>query len=348
MKIKPESLQEAAVQILKGLKAGEEEALLVAKAMIKADARGIDTHGLHLLTLMDERVEAGMVNIPTPLKLLSDEGAIALLDGGNGLGQVAAQKAMALSIAKAEANGIGVCLARNTNNIGMLSLYSQQAAEAGMVGMVMANAAASMSAWGGAEALLGTNPISIGIPGGNGPAVLLDMSSSLVARGKIRRAARQKEAIPLGWALDKEGLPTADPEAALKGSLLPIGGPKGYGLALAVDIIAGLISGAQYGQKIQSFHELKGPTGVGVFTLAMDIKRFMSYDQFEGLIRSYVTKLKASRKAPGVERIYLPGEIEIERERESFQQGVEVNSSLVDKLNRLLGKFGSALRLKES
>ncbi len=348
MKIKAQLLKEAAVQVLKGLNASDDEAEIVAAAMVQADARGIDTHGVYLLTLLDGRVAAGMINIPTRVSVIMDEAATALLDGGNGLGQVAVRQAMTMSIDKAAIYGVGSCSVRNTNNIGMLSLYSQQAVAAGMIGLVMANAAPSMSAWGGASPLLGTNPLSIGIPGGNGPGVLLDMSSSQVARGKIRRAARQQEPIPSGWALDAEGRPTTDAAQALKGSLLPIGGPKGYGLALAVDIIAGLLSGSQYGPAIKSFHELQGPTGVGVFTLAIDIKRFMPYERFEDLVQSYLSTLKASRKAPGVSRIYLPGEIELEKEQESIQQGVEVNKALADTLNQLLERFGSALRLKES
>lgn len=346
MKIDPNLLREAAVQILKGLKAGDDEAMIVAEAMVQADARGIDTHGVYLLTLLQGRVAAGMINIPTKVSVIRDEAATALLDSGNGLGQFVVRRAMATSIAKAALYGIGSCLVRNTNNIGMLSLYSQQAAASGMIGLVMANAAPAMSPWGGADPFLGTNPLSIGIPGGNGFGVLLDMSSSQVARGKIRRAARQNEPLPPGWALDKEGRPTTDAAEALKGTLLPIGGPKGYGLALAVDIIAGLLSGSQYGPDIKSFHELQGPTGVGVFTLAIDIKRFMPYEQFASLVESYLASLKASHKAPGVTRIYLPGEIELEKEKESFERGIEVNEALVDKLNQLLERCGSTLRLE--
>ncbi|MDZ4164771.1 MAG: Ldh family oxidoreductase [Smithellaceae bacterium] len=347
MRVSADLLKEAAIRILKGLKAGDEEARVVADALVRADARGIDTHGVHLLTLMAERVAAGMIRIPTEVRLISDDAATALLDGGNGLGQLAARQAMNISIEKAKTYGLGCCLLRNTNNIGILSLYSLQAARERMVGIVMSNAAASMSPWGGAQAMLGTNPISIALPGGKEPPVALDMSSTVVARGKIRRAMRLKEALPQGWALDAEGEPTTDATRALKGTLVPVGGPKGYGLALAVDLLAGLISGSKYGPNINSFHELKGPTGVGVFTMAIDIARFLPYEGFEVLAQSYLASIKSSKKARGVTRIYLPGEIEFEKEKASFLEGIEINPALAEKLNQLLAGMGSPIKLEE-
>ena len=224
-----------------------------------------------------------------------------------------------MSIEKAKEFGIGCCLVRNTNNIGMLTVYTLMAAQAKTVGIVLANSAASMSPWGGAEAFFGTNPLSISVPGEEGaPPVVLDMSSTVVARGKIRRADRLKESIPEGWAFDETGTPTTDPAAALKGTLMPIGGPKGYGLALMIDVLAGMLSGSLYGPEIRTFHELKGATGVGVFTLAIEIERFMPIGQFTGLFQNYLASIKASRKAKGVSRIYLPGEIEYEKEQKNL------------------------------
>ncbi|MCX5837078.1 MAG: Ldh family oxidoreductase [Deltaproteobacteria bacterium] len=346
MKVQADRLKEIAIRILKGLHAAEEEAAVVADALIKAELRGIDTHGVHLLTLLPERVEAGMLQIPTKLSVLKDSGATALLDGGNGLGQAAAHQAMEISIRKAKEFGIGCCLVRNTNNIGILSFYTLAAAQQKTVGIVMANAAAAMSPWGGTEPFFGTNPLSISVPGEAGaPPVVLDMSSTMVARGKIRRADRLKESIPEGWAFDATGTPTTDPAAALKGTLMPIGGPKGYGLALMIDVLAGMLSGSQYGPEIRTFHQLEGPTGVGVFTLAVEIERFMPLGQFTALFRTYLASIKASRKAKGVSRIYLPGEIEYEKEQQSLNEGIEVSPATAGKLNALLEKFGSPLRL---
>jgi len=346
MKVQADRLNEIAVQILMGLHTTEDEAAVVADALIKAELRGIDTHGVHLLTLLSERVAAGMLSIPTKLTVVQESGATALLDGGNGLGPAAAHRAMGISIRKAKEFGIGCCLVRNTNNIGMLSVYTLMAAQEKTVGIVMANAAAAMSPWGGTDAFFGTNPLSISVPGEAGaPPVILDMSSTMVARGKIRRADRLKEGIPLGWAFDETGMPTTDPAAALKGTLMPIGGPKGYGLALMIDVLAGIISGSQYGPGIRTFHQLEGPTGVGVFTLAVEIERFMPFGKFAEIFRSYLASIKASRKAKGVTRIYLPGEIEYEKEQQSLNEGIEISPATAGKLNALLEKFKSPLRL---
>jgi LDH2 family malate/lactate/ureidoglycolate dehydrogenase len=347
MKVQPDRLKEIAIHILKGLHATEGEAAVVAEALIKAELRGIDTHGVHLLTLLPERVEAGMLEIPTKLTVLHDSGATALLDGGNGLGQAAVHRAMGMSVRKAREFGIGCCLVRNTNNIGILSFYTLMAAQEKMVGIVMANAAAAMSPWGGVEAFFGTNPLSISIPGKqDAPPVVLDMSSTVAARGKIRRADRLEERIPEGWAFDEMGMPTTDPAQALKGTLMPIGGPKGYGLALMIDVLAGMLSGSRCGPDVRTFHQLEGPTGVGAFTLAVEIERFMPLVQFTALFQNYLASIKASPKARGVTRIYLPGEIEYEKEQRSLNEGIEVSPDTAGKLNALLEKVKSPLRLK--
>jgi len=345
MKVQPNRLKEVAIHILKGLKATDEEAALVAEILVQADMRGTDTHGVHLLTLLPDRVEAGMIQIPTNLKVIKEGETTTLIDGGNGLGQLAVHRAMMINIQKAKKFGLGCSLVRNTNNIGSLISYTLMAAQEGMIGIVMINAAAAMSPWGGTEAFFGTNPISIAVPGGAGGSVALDMSSSVVARGKIRLAERTKEPIPLGWALDETGAPTTDPTAAMKGTLVPIGGPKGYGLALIVDILAGMLSGSKYGQDIKTFHQLVGPTGVGVFSLAIDIERFMHREQFNKLMDAYLKSIRTSKKAKGVSRIYIPGERKFEKEKRSLKEGIEISEGLAKNLNTLLEKVKSPLRL---
>ena len=345
MKIEAGRLREVSVQILKGLNATQDEAELVADCLVRAEMRGIDTHGVYFLKLLSDRIDAHMIHLPTLLEVIREDNTTAMVDGGNGLGQVAAHRAMRMSIQKARNFGVGITLVRNTNHIGILAFYTLMAAEEGMSGIVMSNSAPSMSPWGGAEPFLGTNPISIAIPGGEEGPVVLDMSSSVVARGKIRRAQRVKERIPLGWALDETGSPTTDPVAALKGTLLPIGGPKGYGLALMIDVLAGLLSGSQYGPEVKTFHQPLGPTGIGVFTMAVDIERFMPLHQFKDLMTSYAKSIKKTKKTKEVSQIYLPGEIELEREKQSLKEGVEISAEVAKDLNTLLEKTKSPLRL---
>jgi LDH2 family malate/lactate/ureidoglycolate dehydrogenase len=343
MKISPDDLRAVARDILRGFQATEEEAKLVAESLVRADMRGTDTHGVHFLTLLSSRVDAGMIRIPTRVEVVKDEDATALIDGGDGLGQMAAFRAMELSIQKARLFGVGTVLARNTNNVGILAFYADHAARQGMVGIAMSNAAPAMSPWGGTAPFFGTNPISIAVPSDSKDPVVLDMSSSVVARGKIRRAERLKEAIPPGWALDANGAPTTDPSAAMAGTLLPIGGPKGYGLALMIDVLTGMLSSSKFGPDVKTFHEPVGPTGIGICMIAIDIERFMPRDQFASLMQVYLGSIRSSEKVAGVSRIFLPGEIELEREKRSEAEGIELSAAVAGKLNQLLKKAHSPL-----
>ena len=211
------------------------------------------------------------------------------------------------------------------------------AANEGMIGITMTNAAPAIAPWGGAEAFMGTNPFSIGVPTFNRNPLIADMSSSVVARGKVRAASRKKIAIPLGWALDENGVPTENPDLALKGTLLPMGGPKGSALALIVDVFAGMLSGSKFGPNVKTFHELVGDTGAGAFCLAIKVAEFMDDNLFEQLINQHLAAYKKVKKAKGVNEIFIPGEIESRKEQESIQNGLEIDPQLMDGLHAMLG-----------
>jgi LDH2 family malate/lactate/ureidoglycolate dehydrogenase len=347
MKISEKHLKQVISNLLTNLGAESNESDLVAEVLISADKRGIHTHGTALLPLIMERKDAGILNIPTRITKIIDEDACTLIDGNNGLGPVAAKQAIEISITKAKQYGIAVTLVRNTNNIGSLGYYTMMAASAGMVGICMTNSAPAMAPWGGSEPFFGTNPLSIAAPIAGRPPVVLDMSSSVVARGKIRRAQRLKQAIPDNWALDESGNPTADPAEALKGTLIPIAGPKGYGLALFIDLLCGLLSGSKYGRDILTFHKPLGPTGVGATFIAFDIARFMPLERFEAAALDYSEEIRNSKKAVGTTRIYIPGEIEAGNEETSRAQGVHVDSETVEKINQYLKQKGLQIDLKE-
>jgi LDH2 family malate/lactate/ureidoglycolate dehydrogenase len=347
VKVAAAHLKEICVAVLRSLGAGAQEAGLVAESLVLADMRGISTHGVNFLPLLAERVQQGLVAVPTELRVLCDSGAVVHLDGGNGLGQTAAAEGMRAAIDRAGRFGVGLSLIRNTNHIGILAFYTLMAAKQGVIGLCMCNGAASMAPWGGAEAFFGSNPISMAIPDGSESPVVLDMSTTVVARGKIRRAQRLKERIPLGWALDKNGAPTEDPDAAMKGTLLPIGGPKGYGMAFFVDLICGLLSGSKFSREVKTFHKPEGPTGVGVTELAIDIARFMPLDGFTSLVGDHLRAIRGSAKARDTSRIFLPGEIEADMERRSAERGVELDGTVCQAIDRLLEQKGLAVRLKD-
>jgi LDH2 family malate/lactate/ureidoglycolate dehydrogenase len=343
--VNPEKLKNVATEILKVYGENETDASLAADCLVKADMRGIFTHGTYLLIPIFDRVKAKMLDIPTKITLVKENDAISIIDGGNGLGQLAARKAMDISIEKAKKFGIAITSVRNTNNISFLGYYTNIASEKGMIGIATSNAAPSMAPWGSTEAFIGTSPFSVSIPAKNEKPIILDMSSSVVARGKIRQASRNKKTIPLGWSIDSEGNPTINPDEALKGTLLPIAGPKGSGLAIVIDILAGMLSGSKYGPDIKTFHKLEGPTGVGVSCIAIDIRHFLDLEDFYFKIDNYIHEIKKLKKVKNMSEIYLPGEIELQLEEKANKKGIELAALTVEKLNGILSKLGIDERL---
>jgi LDH2 family malate/lactate/ureidoglycolate dehydrogenase len=349
MRIAEGILLDAAKEILVLLGEENGSAQIAAEALVSADMRGISSHGVNLLRLISQRVSAKMLNIPTRIEIIRNDTTTAVLNGNNGLGQVAAHRGMHLSIEKAKCNGIGMVSLRNTNNIGALGHFTSSAAvRDGVVSIIMTNGNPSVAPFGSADPFLGTNPLSIAVPALEGRPLVLDMSSSVVARGKIRLASMSGESIPLGWALDETGEPTCDPKRALKGSLLPLGGPKGSGLAMMIDILAGMLSGSAYGRKLKSFHELDGATGVGACFITIDISRFVNPESFVEMMEIYLQEIKGLRRQAGVAEIFLPGEIELQKVEESRRAGIEIPETVARSTDEILAKLGSSLRIAVS
>ena len=342
MRIAYQELFDAAVKILKACGEDEKNAEITAKNMCRADARGIDTHGVYLLTPIWKRIKAGQLTLPTKAVLEMDSGAVAIVDGGDGLGAVAGELAIRTAIAKAKQFGVSAVLVKNTNNIGSLACYTEAAAKAGMIAIMGCNAAPAMAPWGGAEMFLGTNPIAIASYTGDECVFSADMATSVVARGKIRKAARNGETIPDNWATDEEGNFTTDPNAALNGALLPVGGPKGSALALAVDIMSGILSGASYAPNLKSFHTPEGQTGVGASMVVIDVSRFQAPKDFARKMDGYRSDIKRLKKAKGFDAIFMPGEIEYNRERQSLIEGIPIADSAVDAINEILASIGAS------
>lgn len=345
MKLPFKLLYECAVEILTACGETPENAEVVAKNMIEADAKGITTHGTYLLRPIWKRAQAKQLGLPTNAHVVKYDGATAIVDGGDGLGAVAGMLAVKVALQKARQFGVSAVLIRNTNNIGALSYYTEVAAKEGMIALMSCNAAPAMAPWGGAEAFLGTNPLAIGIYTGNDMVFSADMATSVVARGKIRKAARNGESIPENWATDREGNFTTDPKAALEGALLPIGGPKGSAIALAVDIISGMLSGSKYAPDLKSFHTPEGSTGVGASLIVLDISRFEDLNVFQEHMEGYIKRIKSIKKAKGFNEIFIPGEIEYKKKQQSYKDGIELEEEAVEALNLLLDYIGSGKRL---
>lgn len=346
MRICKENLFDCAVDLL--IAAGEslEGAQIVAESLCISDAKGITTHGTYLLTPIFKRAKVNQLSLPTITTVPIDYAAVAVVDGGDGLGPIAGKLAADLAIQRAQTYGVGVVLIRNTNSLGSLAFYTEMIARQGMLAMMSCNAAPAMAPWGGAEPFTGTNPIAFAIYTGKDLLFSADMATSIVARGKIRQAARRGEHIPSEWAIDPEGNLTTDPAAALKGTLLPMAGPKGSAIALMVDILSGIIAGAQHAPDLRSFHATEGKTGVGASLIALDIQKFIDLGEFKSTMDNYIENLKGLKKASFANEIFLPGEIEYNNQQESLRIGVNLDDSAVDTLNSLLEYFSCNQRLK--
>jgi LDH2 family malate/lactate/ureidoglycolate dehydrogenase len=341
-------LIKACVQVLEKVGVPRDQAEMIAQVVVEGDLRGVESHGVLRLPAYVHRVQAGLMTAATELKVVRERGATVLLDAQAGFGQVAGIRAMNQAIERARKHGVGVVAVRNTNHFGIAAYYAMMALPHKMMGMVATNAAPSMAAWGGTAAVLGTNPICVAIPTGQDVDIVLDMASSIVARGKIRFAASKGDPIPLGWALDADGSPTEDPQAALKGTLLPIGGPKGYGLALVVDALAGVLTGSDYGVHLSSVHDLSRRASVGFVVQAVDITAFADWAEYERDIQSLIGEIRNSPRAPGIDRIFLPGEIEWLKWRERKQSGIPVPVKVLEQLQDLASELGVMVDLSSS
>jgi len=349
VKVAEKALRGAATEILVGLGEESAAAATAAEALVRADMRGVSTHGVNLLRMISKRAAAGMLRIPTKVDVVREDDTTAVLDGNDGLGQVAGYRAMRLSVEKAKLHGLGMVALRNTNNIGALGYYTSTAASSdGVIAVAMTNGNSSVAPFGSADPFFGTNPFSVAIPVAGERPIVLDMSSSVVARGKIRLAALGGKSIPEGWALDEAGQPTTDPKRALEGSLLPLGGPKGSGIAMMIDILAGVLSGSSYGRRLKSFHELQGPTGVGATFIAIDAGRFIDPAAFSATLRAYVLEIKGLRKQKGMEEILVPGELEFRKEEASRDSGIEVPDEVVKGIDDALAAAGCRLRIAQA
>jgi LDH2 family malate/lactate/ureidoglycolate dehydrogenase len=311
----------------------EADAATVAGCLVHADLRGVDTHGICRLPGYLDRLRRGLINATPKLAPRRVTPVAASLDGQDAFGFVVGLCAIKEAMAMAREFGIGVVSARRSTHFGMAASYALPAIEAGFMAMVFSNASPAMPPWGGKDGLLGTNPFCVGAPGGKHGPFLLDMSPAVAARGKIRRAERRGETIPLGYALDKDGRPTTDPKAALGGVVLPIGGYKGSGLSMMMDLFGGVISGAAFaGMVADQYKVYDRPQDVGHFFLAMKPDLFVSEADYRARMDTLIERVRAVPKAEGFDEILIPGEPEVRLEAEHRRRGIPYAPNEIDAL----------------
>ncbi|MDM0106736.1 Ldh family oxidoreductase [Variovorax sp. J22R24] len=330
----------AAALVRVGLPAADADC--VAGLMAEADLQGSDGHGIIRLPQYVQRIESGGINVRPDIRVVEERAAMAVVDGDNGMGHLVVSQAVRIAIEKARSAGVAWVGTRHSNHAGPASLYARMPVAHDMIGLYFAVGNANhLPPWGGMEMLLSTNPIAAGIPAGEEPAVVLDMATTVAAYGKVKAKAKRGEQMPEGWMIDREGRPLTDPRRAHEGFLMPIGGHKGYGLALIVGLLAGTLQGAAMGRDLVDFNaDHVTPTNTGQAILVIDLAAFGGAGPFKASVDALVRDIRNSERLPGVERIWLPGEQSHGRRAAYEKSGVPVAAALVDDLDQLASRLG--------
>jgi LDH2 family malate/lactate/ureidoglycolate dehydrogenase len=296
--------------------------------LVAANLRGIDSHGVHLLSYYLKQIAAGTVSPVNEGRVAGESGACLAYDGENGLGQIVAQRCCEHAVRLARAHGISIVTAREANHFGGCFWWAREIAQHGMLGLIFCNASSLVAPWQGREPKLGTNPICMAVPPGGGDGqepFLLDMATTTVAANKIFKAYINGQAeIPAGWAMDREGAPTTDTVAAYNGLVAPLGGYKGYGLALMVEILCSVLGGGAIASELGGIRFVDKPVRVSHSYLAIDIARFMPVEEFNARVTRLVEIMKSTPPAKGYDEVLVPGEPEKRAEAERLRDGIPI------------------------
>ena len=324
-------LQDAVATILRGTGLPDADAVWVAHCLVLADLRGVATHGVARLPIYAEKLLNGAANarpdmalrhpLPTALHLATD----------NALGFVAARHALDTAIPLARALGIAIAGVSDSAHFGMAAIYLLRAIEAGLGALIFTNASPSMPVWGGRTPFLGTSPFAFAVPGdADGPPIILDMTTSVAARGKIRQAIAWGESIPEGWALDADGQSTTDAQRAFDGILLPMGGPKGSGLSLMMEIIAGVLTGAAFGGEVRDQYKARDlPQNIGHSFILFRPDLFMPAASFHARMGELVARARASVPLDPARPILMPGEPEVAMHQNRACSGIPLPAAVL-------------------
>lgn len=322
----------------------ERSAEILAESVLYAGRCGISTHGIRHLPMYINKIKSGHLNPKDEVELVTDNGAVAVLDANRCLGQVAARQAIDLAVEKAKEYGVAAVGIRNSNTFGAAGYYAYLAAQQGMASVIFANSAPAIAPTGGKKTIFGTNPICFGFPGGEESfPIVLDMATTVVARSKVRMAAKNGDKIPTDWAIGPDGQPTDDPNEALKGSLLPIGGYKGYGLSLFIDLFAGLLTGAAFAGGVKPLSDMESDSNCGQLFIVFDTKRFLDQDELDHKSEFFRSAVKACGDEGAV---MLPGEPQFKRMAEQ-KDAVFIADEEALNINRLAEQSGISARLEQ-
>jgi LDH2 family malate/lactate/ureidoglycolate dehydrogenase len=317
------------------------DARSIAELMVRADLQGSEGHGVFRLPQYIRRIKGGAVNLKPNIRVVREAAGMALVDGDNGMGHLVMRFATERAIEKAKTAGVAWVGVKWSNHAGPASLYASMPMEHDMVGLYLAVGNANhLPAWGGLDMLLSTNPIAVALPGGEEPAIVLDMATTVAAYGKVKTKAQRGETMPEGWMMDRQGRPLTDPKRSNEGFLLPIGGYKGYGLALVFGLLAGTLNGAAMGRDVVDFNaDDTSPTNTGHSIVAINIESFQPVAEFKKSVDALARDLRHSERLPGVDRIRLPGEGSHAARADRAKNGIPLPAPLVAALNQLASEL---------
>ncbi|GGF41226.1 lactate dehydrogenase [Aliidongia dinghuensis] len=317
-----------------------EDAGLAADTLVQADLWGHQSHGVMRLPWYVARLKAGTARPVAAPEQIVDMGAVGVVDGCDGMGQVVTARAARDAIRRAKAHGIGAVAVRNSNHFGTAMYYTLMAPPEGCILFLATNASPAMAPWGGRAKRVGNNPWSWAAPAGRHAPLVLDIANTAVARGKIYLARQRGTRIPEGWAVDARGTPTTDPEAALAGIIQPMAGHKGYGISVVMDMLAGVLTGSAYGPGVNGPYQAEKRSGAGHLLLALNIEVFQPRADFEARMEAMIDGLKGAPRADGVDEIFYPGEIEARADIANRRDGLLLPADTVADLRKLARELG--------
>jgi len=334
-----QTLAEFAQAIMEAAGAPADASAITAESLVASNLRGVDSHGVQLVLVYVDQIRRKAIHLDARGRVVSENGACLVYDGGDGLGQVISGICCdhAVRLAR-DHGGLGIAVARNTNHFGAAAFWAQKIAARGMIGMVMCNATALVAPWQGRKKIVGTNPICVAVPGP--PTFLLDMATTTVAVNKIRKAILSGESsIPAGWAMDAEGRPTTDPKVAMQGLPMPLGGYKGTGLALMVEILCAVLSGGPILTEVGGLWDYPGPMRASQFFFAIDVARFLPLTDFETRMRFVRETVTNMAPALGFDEVLIAGEPEWRAEEVRRHGGIPVALGIWNQLAELAGSL---------
>jgi L-2-hydroxycarboxylate dehydrogenase (NAD+) len=331
------SLRRFCTGVLERLGVSTKDAEVWSGIIVETSLRGVDSHGILVLPLYAQMLEAGGIKVDAQLEVVNDHGPTVLLDGGHGIGAVIADSAMSLALERARQFGISYVAVRNSNHFGAAGFYAAKSLNHDMIGLAFTNAGPAIAAWGGRSKVIGSNAFAVAVPSGEELPIVFDTAIGAAAAAKIFVAAEKGERIPTDWMIDRAGHPTDDPTALFSGGvMLPFGKHKGYGIGVIVDVLTGVLSGGLFSTAVRGFgRDLSEPLGVCHSFCALDIERFMPLDQFKSRIDHMIREIKGSEPLAGVERVYLPGEKGFLTWKERKELGIPLWGKLLDDLRKL-------------